>query len=128
MHIPENLVSDDRITSSDNFVYIRCKPFQVRCTCNEHNNSRWIASHLVWTLVEDLIFIPSLHALQGHVLTEASVDAEGQGQALLEPQPLLEATGRRVDVQQVLGAVVVRQGHASHQAWNNQLLPVMDTE
>lgn len=30
--IPENLVSDDRITSSDNFVYVRCKPFQVRCT------------------------------------------------------------------------------------------------
>lgn len=68
-----------------------------------------------WTLVEDLVFIASLHTLQGHVLTEASVDAEGQGQALLQPQPLLEAPGRRVDVQQVLGAVVVGQGHAAHQ-------------
>lgn len=68
-----------------------------------------------WALVEDLVFVASLHALQGHVLAEASVDAEGQGQALLEPQPLLEAPGRRVDVQQVLGAVVVGQGHAAHQ-------------
>lgn len=80
-----------------------------------------IQTHLpYWTLIEDLVFIPSLHTLQGHVLTEASVDAEGQGQALLEPQPLLETSGCCVDVQQIFRTVVVRQGHASHQAGNNK--------
>lgn len=91
------------------------------CTTNQHRSTLGIQTHLpYWALVEDLVFIPPLHTLQGHVLTEASVDAEGQGQALLEPQPLLEASSRCVDVQQVFRAVVVRQGHAAHQAGNNK--------
>lgn len=70
-------------------------------------------------MVEDLAACASLCALQGQVLAEARVEAEGEGQALPHALTLLEAPRRRLDVQQVLRAVVVGQRHAAHEAEPN---------
>lgn len=65
--------------------------------------------------VEALVHAAPLGGLQRHVLAETRVEAEGERQAVLHPLPLLEAPGRRLHIQQHLGAVVVGQGHAAHQ-------------
>lgn len=65
--------------------------------------------------VEALEHPASLRRLQGHVLAESGVEAEGEREAASHPLPLLETSGRRLHVQQDLRPVVVGQGHAAHQ-------------
>lgn len=70
--------------------------------------------------VEALEHPASLRRLQGHVLAESSVEAEGEREAASHPLPLLETSGRRLHVQQDLRPVVVGQGHAAHQPEGRQ--------
>lgn len=51
-----------------------------------------------WTLVENFILVPALCSFHCYVLTQTSVDAESQRQAVLQALSLLEAPRRRVDV------------------------------
>lgn len=68
------------------------------------------------TGVEALPHPASLGRLQGQVLAQPRVEAEGEREAASHPLPLLEAPRRRLHVQQHLGPVVVGQRHAAHQA------------
>lgn len=73
-----------------------------------------------WAGVEALEHPASLCGLQGHVLAESGVEAEGEREAASHPLPLLETSGCRLHVQQDLRPVVVRQGHAAHQPVDGQ--------
>ena len=51
-----------------------------------------------WTLVENFIFVAALRGFHCYVLTQTSVDAESERQAVLQALSLLEAPRRRVHV------------------------------
>lgn len=53
-------------------------------------------------VVEDLAAAAALSALKGHVLAEACVEAEGEGQTLPHALALLKSTCCRFNIKQVL--------------------------
>lgn len=67
-------------------------------------------------LVEDLTATAALHVVQGHILAQTCVETKGERQTLPHAFALLEATRCRLDIQQILRAIVVGQGHATHQS------------